>query len=125
MFRIVHKLTSVARRATLNQIGDVGWKLIDLSVIETLDVLEETAVFASDKVDCHSLAAETPGSSDTVQIVLRLCGEIEVHDQRNLHACVELRCAFTTGVTALNSSHDLLATPIGLVLRSPRTNHLT
>jgi hypothetical protein len=68
----------------LYQVGNVGRELVDLSVVEPLDVLKQATVFCRDEVNCHTLSTETAGINDTAQIVLWLCREIEVDNQRHL-----------------------------------------
>jgi len=76
--------SSQINTSTLDEIGDVGGKLLDDRLVETLDVLEETFVFGGNKVDGDTLTTETTGTTDTVKVVFRLSGQVIVDDQRNL-----------------------------------------
>lgn len=68
----------------LDQIGNVGRKLLNDRVVEALDVLEHPLIVADDKVDGHPLATESTGSSDTMEVVLGLRGQVVVDHQGHL-----------------------------------------
>lgn len=68
----------------LNQVSNIGGKFVNLGVVEALDVLEEATILSCHKVNGHTLAAETSGTTDTMQVVLWLCWEIKVDDQGHL-----------------------------------------
>mmetsp|Transcript_14963 Transcript_14963/g.63040 ORF Transcript_14963/g.63040 Transcript_14963/m.63040 type:complete len:453 (-) Transcript_14963:61-1419(-) len=68
----------------LDEVGDVGGELLDDGLVEALHVLEEALVILGDEVDGHTLAAETAGTTDAVEVVLRLGGEVEVDDEGHL-----------------------------------------
>ena len=75
---------SLTRLWPLDEVGNVGRKLLNDRVVEALDVLEHPLVIADDKVDGNSLAAKAAGTTDTVEVVLRLGGEVIVNDQGDL-----------------------------------------
>lgn len=68
----------------LEKLGDVGWHLLDLGVVELLELAERADVLISDKIDGDSLSSETSGTSDSVNVVLQVLWEIEVDNQRDL-----------------------------------------
>ena len=50
----------------------------------TLNVTEDTNIILGDEVDGHTLASESPASTDPVDVVLTVRGKIVVDDQRHL-----------------------------------------
>ena len=68
----------------LDEVSDVHRHLLDLSVVELLDVAEEPHVVTRQEVDRHSLAAETTGAADSVNVVLTVGREVVVDDKRDL-----------------------------------------
>lgn len=48
----------------------LGWHLLDLSVVVSLNVLELFRVIGSDKVNCNTLTTETAASANSVDVVL-------------------------------------------------------
>ena len=68
----------------LDEVGDVGGELLDDGLVEALHVLEEALVILGDKVDGHTLASETAGTTDAVEVVLGLGGEVKVDDEGHL-----------------------------------------
>jgi len=68
----------------LDEIGNIGRQLLNHGVVEALDVLEHPLVVLADEVDGHALAAKAARATNTVQVVLRLGGQVIVDDQRHL-----------------------------------------
>lgn len=58
--------------------------LIDLGVVELLDVTQHTDVLGGDKVNGNTLTTETTATTDTMDVVLAVGGEIVVDDERDL-----------------------------------------
>jgi hypothetical protein len=44
---------------SLDEISDIVWKLLNDSVVESLDVLQQPLIILDDKVDSNSLAPKT------------------------------------------------------------------
>jgi len=68
----------------LNQIRDVVRQLLDDGLIKSLNVLQQSFVVLRDKVDGNPFTTETTGTTDSVQVVLRLRRQVEVDNQRDL-----------------------------------------
>mmetsp|Transcript_3066 Transcript_3066/g.6192 ORF Transcript_3066/g.6192 Transcript_3066/m.6192 type:complete len:431 (+) Transcript_3066:97-1389(+) len=68
----------------LDEVRDVHGHLLDLGVVELLDVTEVPDVSLGEEVDSYSLPTETSGTSDTVDVVLTVSGEVEVDDKTDL-----------------------------------------
>jgi len=73
-----------ARAVALDEVGDVGGHLLDLSVVESLELTKGTAVLGGDEVDSDTLPSETSRSTDSVNVVLQVAREILVDDERHL-----------------------------------------
>ena len=67
-----------------SQVIQIGRHLLDLSVVMVLDLLDEAGVLREDEVDGSSLSTETTSSTDSVNVVLLLDGELVVDDETNL-----------------------------------------
>lgn len=50
----------------------------------TLNVPQDTNIFAGNEVDCDTLASETPGATNAMDIVLTIARQVIVDDQANL-----------------------------------------
>lgn len=72
------------RSSALDEVGNVGRHLLDLGVVEGLDVPQVPHVALGDEVDTHTLSAETTGTTDTVDVVLSVGGQVVVDDERHL-----------------------------------------
>jgi hypothetical protein len=57
-------------KASLSQLVEVCWHLVDLRVEVVLDLLDELSVLWQHKVNCGSFFAETTSSTDSVDVVL-------------------------------------------------------
>ena len=62
----------------LDQVGNVHGHLVNLGVVELLDVAQVTHVPGGQEVDGDSLTSETPGASDTVDVVLAVGRQVVV-----------------------------------------------
>ena len=54
----------------LKEISDIHRHFLNLRVVETLDVLQRAHGVRRYEIDRHTLAAEAPGPTDAVQVVL-------------------------------------------------------
>jgi hypothetical protein len=68
----------------LNEIGNIHWHLLNLSAVELLDFSHHADILGGDKVDGNSLSSETTSTTDSMDVVLTVGGEIIVDDQRDL-----------------------------------------
>ena len=48
-----------------------------------LDLLEESSILGQNKIDCSTALTETTSSSDSVDVVFLLVGELVVDDKAN------------------------------------------
>lgn len=64
--------------------SNVHWHLLNLSGIELLDFSHHANIIGSDEVDGNTLSAEATTSSDTMDVVLTVGGQVVVDDERNL-----------------------------------------
>ena len=68
----------------LDKIGNIHGHLRDLRLVELLDITQVTNISLGQEVDGHTITSETTGSTDTVDVVLAVRGQIEVDDERDL-----------------------------------------
>merc|ERR1719234_1549646 len=68
----------------LYQVRNVHGHFVNLGVVEFLDILECPLVVVGDKVDGNSLTAEPSATSDPVDVVLPVGGQVVVDDQGDL-----------------------------------------
>lgn len=68
----------------LEKIGDVHWHLFNSGVVELLNVLESSLVLLGDEVDGSTLTTESTTSTDTMDVVFSVGGEIVVDDEGDL-----------------------------------------
>lgn len=68
----------------LDEVGHVHGHLLDLGAVELLDLTHHTDIVSGDEVDSDTLTAETATTTDTVDVVLTVGGEVVVDDQRDL-----------------------------------------
>ena len=64
----------------LEQVRDVGRHLLDLRRVVLLDLANRGSVLLGDEVDGNTLTTETPGATDTMQVVLDVGRQVEVDD---------------------------------------------
>ncbi|GAO51261.1 hypothetical protein G7K_5367-t1 [Saitoella complicata NRRL Y-17804] len=69
---------------TLDKVSNVEGHLFDLGRVELLDVTHHTGVLRGDEVDSNTLPSETTATTDTVNVVLAVGGQVVVDDQRDL-----------------------------------------
>jgi hypothetical protein len=70
----------------LDEISDVHGHLLDLRSVERLNFAHGTSIIRRDEVDGHTLAAETTGTTDTVNVVLTVRGWKTTEGNRNTQA---------------------------------------
>ena len=68
----------------LDKVSDVHGHLGDLGIVELLDVAQVANISLGEEVDGNTLTTETAGTTDTVDVVLTVCGQVEVDDQGDL-----------------------------------------
>mmetsp|Transcript_8817 Transcript_8817/g.14529 ORF Transcript_8817/g.14529 Transcript_8817/m.14529 type:complete len:216 (-) Transcript_8817:598-1245(-) len=68
----------------LDKISNVHRHLSDLSLVELFDITEVTYITLSKKVDSNSLTTETTRSTNTMDVVLTVGGQVEVDNKRHL-----------------------------------------
>lgn len=64
--------------------GNVHGHLLDLSAVELLDLAHHADIIGSDEVDGNTLTSETATTTDAVNVVLAVGGQIIVDDQGDL-----------------------------------------
>ena len=67
-----------------NRAGESWAYLFDLCVIELFEFLQATSILASDEVDSDTLSSETSATSDTMDVVFEVSGQVVVDDQGDL-----------------------------------------
>lgn len=70
----------VGNKAALDEIGNVHGHLLDLSAVELLDFSHHANILGRDEVDGYTLSAETTTTTNAVDIVLPVRGQIIVDD---------------------------------------------
>ena len=55
-----------------------------MSVVVLLDLLDESSILGQNKIDYSNFLTETSSSSDSVDVVFLLVGELVVDDKANL-----------------------------------------
>jgi len=68
----------------LDEVGNVHRHLLDLCRVELLDLPHHAYIVSGDEVDGDTLSAETTTTTNSVDVVLTVGGEIVVDDQGNL-----------------------------------------
>ena len=75
----------MARKSwSLDEVSNVHGHLLDLGAVELFNFAHHTDIVSSDEVDGNTLTTETTTTTDTVNVVLTVGGEIVVDDQGNL-----------------------------------------
>jgi hypothetical protein len=72
------------RGCDCSQVIQVGGHFLDLSVVMVLDLLDEAGILRENEVDGGSLSTKTTSSTDSVDVVLLLDGELVVDNESNL-----------------------------------------
>lgn len=70
--------------SSLDEICHVHGHLRDFRRVELFDITKITNITLREEVDGHTLTTETSGTTDTVDVVLSIRGQVKVDDQRNL-----------------------------------------
>ena len=73
----------------LDEVSNVAWQLLNSSVVELLDILQHPLILLGDKVDGNSLSSKATAAANTVEVVLRLSGQVVVDDQGHLDTTVQ------------------------------------
>ena len=68
----------------LDKVGNVHGHFSDLGVVELLNIAQVADVALSEEVDGNTLTSETTGTTDAVDVVLTVGGEVEVDNQGDL-----------------------------------------
>lgn len=68
----------------LNEVGNVHGHLLDLGAVELLNLTHHANILGGDEVDGNALSAESTTTTNSVDVVLTVGGEIVVDDQGNL-----------------------------------------
>ena len=68
----------------LDKVGNVHGHLSNLGIVELLDIAQVANISLGKEVDGNTLTTETAGTTDTVDVVLTVGGEVKVDDQGNL-----------------------------------------
>ena len=71
-------------RRCLNEIGNIGGHLLDLSVVESLDFVKQGEVLVGNEVNGHTLTTETTRTTNPMDVALQVLGDVVVDDQGNL-----------------------------------------
>lgn len=77
-------LTSSSFVFYLNKIGNILGHLVDLGVVEGLNVVQGSLVLVGHEIDGHTFTTESTTTTDSVNVVLTIVGQIVVDDQRDL-----------------------------------------
>merc|ERR1719231_1811012 len=67
-----------------NEISNIHWHLLDLCVVELLDVTQVADISLRQEVDRDALTAKSTAAPDSVNIILAVCGEVVVDNERDL-----------------------------------------
>jgi hypothetical protein len=68
----------------LDKVSNVGRQLLNGNVVEPLDVIEHPLIVTGDKVDSNTLPPKSTTTTDAVEVVFRLSGQVIVDDQGDL-----------------------------------------
>lgn len=75
------KLSTIVEK---EYVRHVEGHFVDLSVVELFDITEHADIVGGDKVDSDTLSPESATTTDTMDVVLAVGGEIVVDDERDL-----------------------------------------
>lgn len=64
--------------------SNVHWHFLDLGAVELLDLSHHAHIVSSDEIDSDTLPAETSTTTDAVDVIFAIGGEIVIDDQRYL-----------------------------------------
>ena len=68
----------------LRELLTIHWHLVNLCGVILLNISQDPDVIVLHEVDGHTLATETTGASDSVDVELTVVWQIVVDDQRHL-----------------------------------------
>lgn len=77
-------MCNIVGERRLDEVGNVHWHLLDLSAVELLNLSHHADIISGDEVDGNTLTSETSTTTDSVDVVLTVGGQIVVDDQGNL-----------------------------------------
>lgn len=82
---MIHPLVSDSCKREIKwYIRHVERHLVDLGVVELFDIAKHANVLGGDEVDSDALAPESATTTDTVDVVLAVRGQVVVDNQRDL-----------------------------------------
>lgn len=91
-------------KSRLNQVGNIHWHLLDGSAVEALDFGQSRSIVQCDKVDGNTLPPETTSTTDTMNVILLVGGQI-VAAGKGIRNTV---CSHDTNVDSLDNERYLL-----------------
>mmetsp|Transcript_14814 Transcript_14814/g.33881 ORF Transcript_14814/g.33881 Transcript_14814/m.33881 type:complete len:372 (+) Transcript_14814:233-1348(+) len=104
-------------RQRSDEVGDVHWHLIDLSRIVLLDVAQDANVVRLDEIYRNTLATETSGATDAMDVELAVVRQIVANDKRHLlhieAAAPHVRRNQHARITGAELGHDRIALLLG------------
>jgi len=80
--QIGNALTPVAQAdRSLDQVSHVHWHLLNLGAVELLNFSHHAHIIGSNEVDSNTLSSKSATTTDTMNVVLSVGGQIVVDDQ--------------------------------------------
>jgi len=79
--KLSHRMRPGMSPARLDKVCNVGWHLLDLSVVELLQLSQGSDVLLSNKVDGNSLPSESTTASNSVNVILQVSWQVVVNDK--------------------------------------------
>mmetsp|Transcript_20120 Transcript_20120/g.44381 ORF Transcript_20120/g.44381 Transcript_20120/m.44381 type:complete len:227 (+) Transcript_20120:61-741(+) len=67
-----------------NQVSNVCWHLLNLSVVELFDVLHGPHIVVCHEIDGNTLSTKSAASTNPMEVVLHVCRKVIVDDERHL-----------------------------------------
>merc|ERR1712166_916432 len=83
-FCIFGTFFSLLHTSFLDEVSDVHGHLLNLCVVELLNVAEHTHILGHDEVDRDTLATESAGATNAVNVVLTILRKIVVNHKGHL-----------------------------------------
>jgi hypothetical protein len=68
----------------LQHVAHIGGHFINLGAVELFNVPQETDIFISHEVDCHTLPTKSPRPADPVDVQLPIGGQVVANDEGHL-----------------------------------------
>lgn len=75
---------AVEIESRLDEVGNVHGHLLDLGAVELLNLAHHADIVSGDEVDGNTLTSETSTTTDAVDVVLAVSGQVVVDDQGDL-----------------------------------------